>query len=103
VMVRFAPDQPDFRVATIVQVRVVVTNVGTVAEGVRVNLTGTINYDAVETVVVAPGASLTVLFDYTVPIRLEVTLTATGELTTPGVADATPANNSETKSFSTTL
>ncbi|WP_447975112.1 DUF7948 domain-containing protein [Nitrospira sp. Kam-Ns4a] len=102
VICQFAPSQPAFKIMTVVQVRVVVTNVGTVAEPVRVTLSGTINYSAAQTVTVPAGSSVTLLFDYPVPVRTEVTLTATAELA-PGLADATPANNSDTKTYPTTV
>ncbi len=100
-MVKFASNQPPFIIGTIVPVTMVVTNVGSVAEAVRISLSGDINYYAVQNVTVAAGGSSSVVFDYPVPVRLQVTLTASGALS-PGLADATPANNSETKTFSTT-
>ncbi len=102
VLCQFAPSQPAFKIMTVVQVRVVITNVGTGAEPVHVTLSGTINYSAAQNVTVPAGSSVTVLFDYPVPVRTEVTLTATAELA-PGIADATPANNSDTKTYPTTV
>jgi len=100
IVCRFAPSQPAFKIGSTVKVSVVITNVGNATETVRVTLTGDINFSAVQNVTVPAGASATAVFDYPVPVRPSVTLTATGQI---GAADATPANNSETKTFSTTI
>jgi hypothetical protein len=87
------------KVASFVKISVIVTNAGNCPETAIVTLSGTINYVAQQTTTVAPGGSQTLLFDYTVPVRLEVTLTASG----PVAGDVTPANNSDTKTYPTTV
>jgi hypothetical protein len=99
----FAPQQPDFKIGSFIKVNVVITNAGNVSEGVHATLSGTINYNSAQNLSVPAGGSRTVLFDYAVPVRLEVTLTASCQLTTSGLGDATPANNSQTKTFRTTV
>jgi hypothetical protein len=87
------------KVASYVKVSVIVTNTGNCVETTSVTLSGTINYFARQAITVVPGTSQTIFFDYTVPVRLEVTLTASA----PSAGDATPANNTDTKTYSTTV
>jgi hypothetical protein len=82
-----------------VGVMVVVTNAGNCTDSALVTLTGTINYSASQGATVAPGASQTLVFQYPVPVRLNVTLTASAPLG----GDVTPANNSDTKTYPTTI
>ena len=87
------------KVASFVKISVIVTNAGNCVETGSVTLSGTINYFSRQAITVAPGTSQTLLFDYTVPVRLEVTLTASAPL----AGDVTPANNTDTKTYPTTV
>jgi hypothetical protein len=99
IVVQLPASQSSMKVASFVKVSVIVTNAGNCVETAIVTLSGTINYVSQQTTTVAPGGSQTLLFDYTVPVRLEVTLTANA----PVAGDATPANNSDTKTYPTTV
>lgn len=100
-VVAFAPSQPPFVIGKIVRVTVVVTNAGTVDEAAYVTMSGDINYSAAQQATIPAGSSRNVVFDYPVPARLQVTLTAAGQLAA-GLADASPANNQDTRTYSTT-
>jgi len=99
IVVQLPASQPSMKLASFVKVYVIVTNAGNCAETATVTLSGTINYEAQQITTVVPGGSQTLFFDYTVPVRLEVTLTASA----PVAGDATPANNSDTKTYPTTV
>jgi hypothetical protein len=87
------------KIGTIVNVSVIVTNAGNCPEQAQVILDGTINYHSVQGIAIAPGTTQTKVFSYPVPVRLSVTLTASAPLG----GDVTPANNSDTETYPTTI
>ena len=98
-VVQLPASQPPMKIGNTVSVMVVVTNAGNCKDSALVTLSGTITYSASQGTTLAPGASQTLLFPYTVPVRTSVTLTASAHLS----GDATPANNSDTKTYATTV
>jgi hypothetical protein len=96
-VVQLPASQGALIIGRIANVSVIVTNAGNCSENARISLSGTINYSDVQNTSVSVGQTKTVVFQYPVPVRLEVTLTANGPL----AGDVTPANNSDTKTYPT--